>query len=285
MANLSLSRFKAKALLLLSMLISCKPANESAKISPSSAQIATIALSVQPITSATFTSPDNSIDAGIQSHLLMPNPVLGNGERIQQVVRHSTSIKVSEDGSAIAVWTGVFEPIDQEDGAETRYLLGRRVDDNVEFFRMVLKYPSAYDGEDCPPPPKWHRCSKSVLQERKEREQSFLSAHRWTEIEYFAMDETFVDGKRFQKLIFPNLHIFFDNMTLRLQKPSGETLLKKELPRWHVYIKPLRLGEPNGYSIHFIGIDLPRRVLVAALHNYNATDTNFKFHTFRLPSF
>lgn len=216
----------------------------------------------------------------------MPDPMPDAGKRVKKILLHSTSVKVSDDGDVVAIWTEAFEPIDREDGDETRYLLGKHVDQNDEFFRLVLSYyPSSSEDEYCPPPPKWHKCSALALQERRQKENRFLSAHQWTELEYFIMDLKYRDRKRFQKLLFPNLYIYFEEMTLRLQKPSGEILLAKEIPRWPVYIKPTRLADPNEYSIAFIGIEVSLRTIVVALHSPDATDFNFKFHTFRLPSF
>jgi hypothetical protein len=246
--------------------------------------VPTIPLAAPPL-SQSPRSPDltQNVDAGRRG---APEPL--KGKRISQIPKNSV-LKISEDGSVVAAWTDVFEPPEKEDGAETRYLLAKRVDDDKEFFRLMLEYPAGNEYQICKP--RRGECPEAVLRQRKEREQQFLSRHHWNELDYFSMEyvtkaDEFHNCERPQRLTFPDLDISFDDLILRISKPSGDLLLERKLPGWNALIKPSRPGVPSEYYVMLVAIDFSRRVLVLALDYCapgSATDFNLRFHAVRLP--
>lgn len=274
MARLIHNKPMLGAILLLSAMICCQPANERAITS----SISTITL---PLPSSHLDA--GSIDASdidASSHK-MPDPHVGS--RPKRSLYHNSSAKISEDGQFVVIWTNNIEPLGQEGDSDTRYLIAKRVKDNEEFFRMMIAdNPGGI--ERCPP--RWDECSKSVLQERTDREQRFLSKHSslWTEFEYFYMEDPPENTKdKAQRLVFPNLHIFFDDLVLRVHKSSGELLLKRKFTGWNAYINPSSPGYSDKYFVAFLGIDLPHRVLLIALAYARGNDPNLRFHLVRLP--
>ena len=269
---------------LVTMLIGCKSSNEIPSIASGNPSIATVSISAPQSSQSARTQEPSNADA---KHQPIPEPFIG--KRVWRRWKNSV-VKVSEDAGVVAIWTDVFEPPEQEDGAETRYLFAKRVEDDTEFFRLMLEYPAGNkEHQLCRP--RWDECPEAVLRQRREREQQFLSRYHWNELNYFVMEyvtkgDEFHTCERPQRLAFSDMDITFDDLILRISKPSGGVLLERKLLGWNALIKPSRPGAPTEYYVMLAAIDFSRRVLVLALDYCapgSATDFNLRFHAVRLP--
>lgn len=270
------------ATLLCSLFFGCRSTNEKELPSPQSVAVPTVVVSGAP--------PDKGIargsDAGAEGDSWMAEPIVGS--RANEDPWRDPDAKVSDDGQIVAIWTNVAPPDQGEGDSKDRYLIAKRVDADAEIFRMMVDRFPPSDVELCPP--KRTLCTESELADRRQRERQFLWQHTWTPLERFHMEfseakDDYMQGcTRPQRLVFPNLAVFFDDLVLRLSRPSGGLILERRFPGWNPHVGSSTPVDPRLYFIRFVAMDRARHVLLVGLAYCPAgVDYNLRFHTIRLP--
>lgn len=264
-----------------SLAIGCPSRSEKELPVPTSAAVPTIVVPSPPADNG------SRFDAGAVVNTWMPDPIIGS--RSKEDPWRNPDAKVSDDGQIVAIWTNVAPPDQGEGDSKDRYLIAMRVDAGAEMFRMMVDRFPPSDVELCGP--KRKECTESELATRRQRERQFLLKHSWTPLERFDMefpevkDEYNKSCSGPQRLVFPNLDVFFDDLVLRLSKPSGELFLERRFPGWSTYRGSPAPGDPKLYFIRFLAMDRARRVLLVGIGycHPGAIDSNLRFHTIRLP--
>jgi hypothetical protein len=200
--------------------------------------------------------------------------------------------RIANDGSVVAVWTNFVDPKREEDLTQ-RYFFAKRVSDDKELQKTLFEWPIGEKDQYCPDAGSlYYQCSDSVVRERKALVNNFLAAYRWNDMNCYVMRRMDDFCATPQKLLFSDMDIRFNDLVLRIAKPSGEVLLERKLPPWNVYPHlqasddPQYFGNPDHFEVDFIAIDFGSQTMLVALTYCEpgiSVDANLRFHVLQFP--